>query len=61
MSIIPIEKYQFEDYQMIQESGKFNMLDSRARDLTDMTKEQWIYILKNYKMLNKLFNQKSNK
>tara|TARA_R110000751_G_scaffold62207_2_gene128511 strand:+ start:124 stop:309 length:186 start_codon:yes stop_codon:yes gene_type:complete len=61
MSILPIEQYQFEAYKLVQESGKFNMLDARARQTTDMSKDQWIYIMKNYKMLNNLFNQKSNK
>ena len=47
----------FEAYLEVQEIGAYNMFDPRARDLAqefceeEITKEDWIYIIKNYSTL----------
>ena len=46
-----ITKEQFEEYKEVQESGAYNMFDPRAREITDLSKEQWIEIIKNYSAL----------
>lgn len=63
--IIPVTREQFELYKEIQREGQFNMADPKARELTmeedasnEISKEDWRYIMKNYSMLSKLFNNK---
>lgn len=46
-----ITKEQFQQYRDIQDSGMFNMFDPNARACTDLTKDEWISILKNYSEL----------
>jgi hypothetical protein len=43
-----VTKEEFTEFVAIQESGVYNMLDPRARQLTLISKEDWIYILNNY-------------
>tara|TARA_R110002020_G_scaffold12396_1_gene45417 strand:+ start:133 stop:303 length:171 start_codon:yes stop_codon:yes gene_type:complete len=43
-----ITKEQFEEYLDIQESGLYNMFDPKARDLTSLSKSQWVNIITNY-------------
>ena len=43
-----ITKEQFQQYRNIQDSGMYNMYDPNARACTDLTKNEWISILKNY-------------
>lgn len=51
-----ITKEQFDEYKQVQDIGAYNMLDPRARELTDLSKQEWIYIIKNYKELDKVFS-----
>lgn len=43
-----VTREEFLEYVAIQESGVYNMLDPRARELTLMSKSDWIYIINNY-------------
>jgi hypothetical protein len=43
---ITIEK--FEEYEKIRKKGLYNMFDSRARELSTLTKNEWIVIMKDY-------------
>jgi|TARA_R100001530_G_scaffold33030_1_gene25952 hypothetical protein len=54
-----ITKEQWEDYKRIQNYGEYNMLDPRARQLSDiLTKEEWTYIIRNYSQLSEeYFNE----
>lgn len=53
----------FEAYLEVQEIGAYNMFDPRARDLAqefceeEITKEDWIYIIKNYSTLKEQWEQ----
>jgi len=48
-----ITKKQFKEYEVVRRNGSFNMFDRRARELTSLTKLQWINIMKNYDEYNK--------
>ena len=48
MEPITVTKSEFAQYCDIQETGAYNMLDPRARELTTLSKGQWIFVLKNY-------------
>ena len=52
-----ITKQQFYEYLEVQQMGAYNMLDPRARELTSLTKKEWIYIIKNYIDLDKGLNK----
>ena len=43
-----VTKKQFKEYLDVQESGLYNMFDPRARELTSLSKAQWINIITNY-------------
>jgi hypothetical protein len=45
---LQVSKEDFLEYIAIQESGMFNMFDPRARQMTSISKTDWIYIMKNY-------------
>ena len=46
-----ITKEQWDEYRGVQDSGMFNMYDPQARAMTDLTKHEWIEIIKNYSEL----------
>ena len=46
-----VSKEQFQQYRDVQDSGMFNMFDPSARACTDLSKNEWISILKNYSEL----------
>lgn len=48
-----ITKEQFDEYKQVQDMGAYNMFDPRARELTDLSKQEWAYIIKNYEELYK--------
>ena len=43
-----ISKEQFKEYTDVQNTGMFNMFDPNARACTDLSKNEWIDIMKNY-------------
>ena len=51
-----ITKEQFDEYKQVQDMGAYNMLDPRARELISLSKQEWIYIIKNYKELDRVFS-----
>ena len=48
---IQITKDEFLDYETVRRSGFYNMFDSQAREMTDLSKDKWIAIIKNYSEL----------
>ena len=46
-----ISEEQWDEYRCIQDSGAYNMYDPNARAMTDLSKDEWIYIMKNYNSL----------
>lgn len=51
-----ISRAQFKEYCNVQNTGIFNMLDPRARRLTNIDEEEWGYIITNYDYLSNLYN-----
>ena len=52
-----ITKEQWNKYRDIQISGMYNMFDPNARTMTDLTKQEWIYIIKNYTQLKNKYEE----
>jgi|TARA_R100000049_G_C1891517_1_gene44424 hypothetical protein len=49
---IDITKAKFNEYKTVQKSGMFNMFDPKAREMTTLTKDEWITIMQDYEKLN---------
>jgi len=53
-----ISKEEFESYVKVQKSGVCNMfMTSMVSDLSGLTKEQILYIMKNYGMLKEQYGE----
>jgi len=50
---VQITKKDFLEYKRVQKNGAFNMYDPRAREMTNLSKDQWSRIMKEYGKLNK--------
>ena len=50
-----ISKEQFNQYLNIQRLGLFNMLSEQARDMTNLSKEEFKYCIKHYNYLKDLY------
>ena len=46
-----LTKDQWNEYRDVQDSGLYNMYDPNARAMTSLCKDEWLYIMKNYKSL----------
>jgi len=51
---------QFKQFEDVRNEGLFNMFDPQARDLTDLTKDEWIEIMNNYDLLKKRYKATAN-
>jgi len=54
---VQITKEDFLEYKEVQESGEFNMFDPRAREMTSLSKDQWLRIIKEYKKLDEAWGK----
>ena len=54
-------KEQLEEYELVRKQGYYNMLDPRARQLTRLTEEQYLYIMNNYSELMKKYPETRDK
>ena len=50
---VQITKDKFQEYKRVQESGAYNMFDPRAREMTELSKAEWVTIMREYEKLNK--------
>lgn len=50
-----ITKEQFQEYRDVQDSGLHNMMTPQAREMTTLTKHEWIHIISNYSELKEQF------
>ena len=46
-----VNKEQWDEYRDVQDSGLVNMFTPDARAMTSLTKQEWLYVLKNYSEL----------
>ena len=53
-----ITKEKFDEYKKVQMSGMFNMFDPRAREMTDLSKDEWVTIMQEYKKLDEAWSDK---
>lgn len=53
---IDITKSKFDEYKTVQKSGMFNMFDPKAREMTSLTKDEWVTIMQDYEKLNNAWN-----
>ena len=52
---LEITREQFEGYKEVQNSGRYNMFDPNARMLTELDKNTYLSIMKNYDELSKKY------
>jgi hypothetical protein len=52
---VKIDKSDWDQYKKVQKSGTFNMFDPRAREMTTLTRNEWIHIISNYSDLKEKF------
>ena len=55
---VHISKDKFDEYEAVRQSGLYNMFDPRAREMTNLTKEEWQNLTDQIKEKN---NKKDNK
>ena len=46
-----ITKNEWDEYKSVQDSGMFNMFTPQAREMTSLSKPQWLHIISNYEEL----------
>ena len=51
-----ITRDSWDQYRSIQDSGMFNMMDPRAREMTDVSRPHWILIMTHYSALKARFD-----
>ena len=54
---VQITKKDFLEYKEVQESGEFNMFDPKAREMTSLSRDQWVRIIKEYKKLDEAWGK----
>ena len=52
-----ITRDEFRQFAEVRKSGLYNMFDPRAREMTDLTKEQWVEIMKQYSELENKYKE----
>lgn len=58
---VQVTKEDFLQYKRVQESGEFNMFDPSARMMTNLSKEQWVTIMRDYKSFNNAWGKENDK
>ena len=51
MEPVIVSKDEFQEYRDVQDSGLVNMFTPQAREMTTLSKPQWLHILKHYNEL----------
>ena len=49
---VQITEEDFKEYKRVQKSGMFNMFDPKAREMTTLTRDEWVTIMQDYEKLN---------
>ena len=57
---VQITEKDFKEYVVVQQSGKYNMFDPKARKKTNLSKDQWEKIVKHYKTFYDAWIDKEN-
>ena len=56
-----ISREQFEEYRAVQRENKYNMFDSKAREMTTLSKKEWIDIMENIFELRREYESKESR
>ena len=48
---VEVTKEQFQQYRDVQDSGLYNMFTPEAREMTSLSKDEWVHIIRNYSEL----------
>ena len=54
---VTVTKEDFLEYKKVQQSGMYNMFDPRARQMTNLSREQWVLIIQSYKSLDEAWGK----
>lgn len=54
---VTVTKEDFLEYKKVQQSGMYNMFDPRARQMTNLSREQWVHIIQSYKSLDEAWGK----
>ena len=49
---ISVTAADFLEFKRVQKDGSYNMLDPRAREMTNLSKDEWFTIIREYDKLN---------
>ena len=52
-----VSREEWVQYLDVKRIGAYNMLDPRARDMTNLNREQWFHIIKNYQYFVDLYGE----
>ena len=48
---------EFNEFEEVRQNGLYNMFDPKARELTDLSKEQWVAIMRDYSKLKEAWSK----
>jgi len=48
---------EFNEFEEVRQNGLYNMFDPKARELTNLSKEQWVVIMRDYSKLKEAWSK----
>ena len=54
---VQITKADFLEFKRVQKNGSYNMFDLIAREMTQLSKEQWVTIIQDYSKLDEAWGK----
>ena len=60
MSEVELTRKDFRAFAEVRKSGLYNMFDPRAREMTHLSREQWVAIMEQYSELENKYKENGN-
>ena len=60
MSEVELTRKDFRAFAEVRKSGLYNMFDPRAREMTHLSREQWVAIMEQYTELENKYKENRN-
>ena len=60
MSEVELTRKDFRAFAEVRKSGLYNMFDPRAREMTHLSREQWVAIMEQYTELENKYKENGN-
>ena len=60
MSDVVLTRKDFRAFAEVRKSGLYNMFDPRAREMTHLSREQWVAIMEQYTELENKYKENGN-